>query len=71
MFVSLIRSDNSSILLKSQYHFLREKTFEIILLKIGACLITPEEFIIYQIYLCETNVLLLVYLHMFKMAFKI
>lgn len=49
--------------LKQQHLFLREKKFEIMVLKIGACQITPNEFIICQIYLCEINDLLL---HMLK-----
>ena len=64
MFISLNWSDISSILLKR--HFLHENTFESIVLKTGACLITPDELIIWQIYFCEANNLLLVYLDMFK-----
>ena len=42
--------------------FYVSKTFEIIVLKIGVCLLTPDELIICQ--LCYTNDLMLVY--MFK-----
>ena len=63
--IPLIRSDISSILLKWQHHFLRQKTFEMIVLKMGARPITPDKLIICQIHLCETNDLLLVYLHRF------
>ena len=44
MFVTIIRSDIPSILMKYQHRLLREKAFEIVL-KIGACLITLDELI--------------------------